>query len=247
MKTRGRELPGNYNHVLLTELYHYQSQMWPRIAELHIDDVHQHIYKFVDKAIKHLQVEDYVLLEIQDRMEYRLEQNRKSADDELRRLVREEKQHPITYNHYYTDNVQSSRLKDVKDMMQKNVQKIHVSPSEDISMEPIIHMTPDALISSLHGDLIVDMDERACSEALVDLDAYYKVSRKTYVDNVCRQVVERHLLSNLPEIFSPQSVAGYSDEELERIAGEKPEVVEKRRRLHQELENLKAGLKDLRT
>jgi hypothetical protein len=71
-------------------------------------------------------------------------------------------------------------------------------------------------------------------------------ARKTFVDNVCRQVIERHLLRNLSDIFSPQSVAGYTDEELSRIAGERPEVVEKRKRLHEELKNLKAGLKDLR-
>ena len=71
-------------------------------------------------------------------------------------------------------------------------------------------------------------------------------ARKTFVDNVCRQVVERHLLRNLPKIFSPQTVAELTDEELERIAGERPDVVEKRNRLHLELKNLRAGLKDLR-
>lgn len=70
--------------------------------------------------------------------------------------------------------------------------------------------------------------------------------RKTFVDNVCRQVIERHLLNNLPEIFSARSVAGYTDEELEQMAAERPEVIEKRKRLHEELKNLRAGLKDLR-
>lgn len=69
---------------------------------------------------------------------------------------------------------------------------------------------------------------------------------KTFVDNVCRQVVERHLVRHLPDIFSPRTVAGYTDEELERIAGEKQDVIEKRKYTQEQLENLKAGLNDLR-
>ena len=59
-------------------------------------------------------------------------------------------------------------------------------------------------------------------------------------------MVERHLLRSLPNIFSPQAVAGYTDEELDRIAGEKPEIVEKRMRLNEELKNWKEGLKELK-
>ena len=69
---------------------------------------------------------------------------------------------------------------------------------------------------------------------------------KTFVDNVCRQVVERHLLRNLPDIYSPQTVAGYPDEELERIAGEKQDVIEKRKYIQEQLKDLKDGLNDLR-
>ena len=69
---------------------------------------------------------------------------------------------------------------------------------------------------------------------------------KTFVDNVCRQVIERHLLRNLPDIFSPQLVAMYTDEDLERIAGERPDTVEKRKQLREQLVNLKARLDDLR-
>ncbi len=147
--------------------------MWPRIAELHIEAVHNSIDAFVQKAIEHMAIEDYVLLEIRDRMEAKLEENKTLADQELARLVEEEKQHPITYNHYYTDNVQKSRLKDAKDMMEKTVQKVNANQAGFGGQ--VINMTPETLIASLSGKIILDMDERACSEALVDLEAYYKV------------------------------------------------------------------------
>lgn len=134
-------------------------------------------------------------------------------------------------------------------------------------MGPGNHM-PNMSLSTIRGimqkNIVVDMDEQACSEALADLNAYYKVrpprrhpgdisaneqlqvARKTFVDNVCRQVIERHLLRNLPKIFSPEDVAGYPDEKLQRIAGERQDVVSRRKGLQEQLETLQAGLKDLK-
>ncbi|KFZ19520.1 hypothetical protein V501_00631 [Pseudogymnoascus sp. VKM F-4519 (FW-2642)] len=39
LKTRGRELPGNYNYVLLSELYHEQSSRWTMIGNDHLTSV----------------------------------------------------------------------------------------------------------------------------------------------------------------------------------------------------------------
>lgn len=46
----------------------------------------------------------------------------------------------------------------------------------------------------------------------------------TFVDNVCRQVIERHLLAKLPNIFSPVIVSAFSDHELVQMAGDSPET-----------------------
>lgn len=54
---------------------------------------------------------------------------------------------------------------------------------------------------------------------------------KTFVDNVCRQVVEHHLLRNLHSSFTPTTVLGFSDEELKRIASEPASRRERRREL----------------
>ncbi len=50
---------------------------------------------------------------------------------------------------------------------------------------------------------------------------------KTFTANVCKQVIERHLLSDLPSIFSSNVIATGSDEEFERIASEPPASIEK--------------------
>ena len=69
---------------------------------------------------------------------------------------------------------------------------------------------------------------------------------KTFVDNVCRQVVERHLLRPLPEIFCPERVALFADEELERIAAESLTLIDRRKELQELKESLTSSLRDLR-
>ena len=41
---------------------------------------------------------------------------------------------------------------------------------------------------------------------------------KTFVDNVCRQVIERHLLNPLSRVFCSEEVAAMDDDELYKIA-----------------------------
>ncbi len=68
---------------------------------------------------------------------------------------------------------------------------------------------------------------------------------KTFVDNVCRQVVERHLLRSLPEIFSPEVVAAMNDEELERLAAERPSNTKSREDAQELLQQLRGSLQNL--
>jgi hypothetical protein len=63
---------------------------------------------------------------------------------------------------------------------------------------------------------------------------------KTFVDNVCRQVIERHILASLPAIFAPTTVMNFSDKELIHIASEP----EKQRERRAALINLAQGLRD---
>jgi hypothetical protein len=67
-----------------------------------------------------------------------------------------------------------------------------------------------------------------------------------FVDNVCKQVVERHLIRNMPKVFQPESIILLSDVDLRRIAAEPFDNTEKRQELRLLLENLKHSLNDLR-
>lgn len=68
---------------------------------------------------------------------------------------------------------------------------------------------------------------------------------KAFVDNVARQVIERHIISPLPKAFCPSSVAQLSDDELLRIGSEPEQQSARRARLTDVAQSLRRSLVDL--
>jgi hypothetical protein len=62
---------------------------------------------------------------------------------------------------------------------------------------------------------------------------------KTFVDNVCKQVVERHKIRNMPKVFQPESIIILGNEDLRRIATEPSSNVEKRQESKHRLNHLR--------
>jgi hypothetical protein len=175
LKTRGRELPGNYNHVLLSELYHEQSSPWTLIAKTHLESVLAITANFVDMVLDYIVIEEDVKSRLREIIHSKFEIKKLAAAKELEMLIKDEKRQPITYNHYYTDNIQNAR----HDAMKGNIQKaMHSVVERDQNGQ--LHARKSAmdslkLIASLQNRVIVNMDDQACSEALAGLNAYYKV------------------------------------------------------------------------
>ncbi len=80
------------------------------------------------------------------------------------------------------------------------------------------------------------------------LEAYYKVARKRFVDNLCMQAADYHLVTGprTPlKLFSPTFVNRLTAEQLEDIAGEDASTKRKRAALEKEIGDLEAGRKIL--
>ena len=69
---------------------------------------------------------------------------------------------------------------------------------------------------------------------------------KTFVDNVCRQVIERHIMRGLMEVFDPVRISELSDEELRRIASETPQIGMRRQELADLKQAMEESLRELR-
>lgn len=80
------------------------------------------------------------------------------------------------------------------------------------------------------------------------LQSYYRVTRKTFVDNICKQATDHFLLAG-PEsplyLFSPMFVSHLATEELESIAGETAGMKRQRAQLRKEIESLTEAKKIL--
>lgn len=73
-----------------------------------------------------------------------------------------------------------------------------------------------------------------------------QVATKTFVDNICRQVIERHLISSLVTAFDPVCVGRLSDNELHQIAAESQHVCARRNDLHGMKKALEESILELR-
>lgn len=97
------------------------------------------------------------------------------AFEELEQLWKDEQTQPITYNHYYANNIQKARHSFEMDAIQK---ALHAAVHDDWNGK--LHISNNSndlarLMSALQTRVTVNMDDRACKEALEGMEAYYKV------------------------------------------------------------------------
>ena len=131
---------------------------------------------FVRAVLDHIIVDDEVRRNVRARVRQSLDANLERARNELHSILKDEAAHPITYNHYYTDNIQNARADAAKKHLQASMDyaiahewngKLHVSNTQ---------VDLKRLCSSLKNRVVVDMTEQSCEESLEALNAYYKVS-----------------------------------------------------------------------
>ncbi|RHZ51201.1 hypothetical protein CDV55_100581, partial [Aspergillus turcosus] len=244
-QTRGRELPGNHNHALLTELFHDQSERWESIGRRHVDAVVSLVSRFICAVLAFVVKDPKVHHSLNQAIAVALKARARDAYKELDNLVEDEARHPITYNHYYTDNIQKARLDRARQDLRDSVDDARIYDWNGRFDFTNSSDKINRLVSSLQDRVVVDMTEQACAHARTDLDAYYKVAMKTFVDNLCRQVIERHILAKLPSVFDPVTVSAYTDDDLLRLAAESPQIRRRRAEALQLQAALEQSLRDL--
>ena len=143
---------------------------------------------------------------------------------------------PLSTKHYFASELERSRQRRVKARLEKNAYT-----NEDghrvVRLDTTVATTTASNMEHTIGDLH-DI-----------LHAYYKVARKRFVDVVCMQASDYHLITgpDTPiKVFSTNFVSELTDDQLERIAGEETSIRRRREQLQHEIENLQKGMKILR-
>ena len=173
-RTRGRELPGTFNPMIVKDLFAEQCKPWHNIANNHIEGVWKAAKDFlglVMSAIADEMTSKSVFQRVFTPALDSIWETLRTKTDEL--LATHHEGHPITYNHYFTENLQKIRSKNEKERFVRILrEKLPVTDNGWIDGNLDIGEVADALLVRSEPD----MDRFAALEAIDCMEAYYKVT-----------------------------------------------------------------------
>jgi hypothetical protein len=177
-RSRGRELPGTFNPMLIADLFHEQCTPWRSIALQFVEAIWSAARDFLESVFNYLtqeQTAELIMREIVDpQLQHRLVNMCTRVDSILHQYS---SGHPITYNHYFTETIQNVRTKRMEDdLTQKLRNFLHLRDGEVLDELNFTKLKKSSLISALSTKNEVDMDRYACGEAVDCMLAFYKVS-----------------------------------------------------------------------
>lgn len=184
-RTRGRELPGTFNPMVVSDLFFEQSSPWEKLARDHILEVVTAVRTFLRHLTSHVSDASTcgaLFQTLVDPALERISKNVKSKTTDL--LASHQRGHPITYNHYFTETVQQVRKERMTAELTNVIQDVFsVSSLYPSGQSRYVEMDYRPLLNALitHGN--PDLNQYACSEALDCMQAYYKVSRYLHNSN----------------------------------------------------------------
>ena len=176
VRTRGRELPGTFNPMIVKDLFSEQCKPWTDIVNNHIQCVWKAVNHFLGLAVDETADEGTgkaVLRKIFDPAMDEIWTQLKSKTDEL--LIWHRQGHPVTYNHYFTEALQSVRNQRKREGFAKALRDHFGLDSSEAVVNRASNVNIEALVDALVLEAEPDMDRFAASEALDCTDAYYKV------------------------------------------------------------------------
>ncbi len=177
-RSRGRELPGSFNPLLVGDLFRNQSVPWAQIAREHVKKMWLMSRTFLEHLLDRItdpETAQNLLAEwvgpiTRDRL--------KKAEEATTSLLADRERSPITYNHYYTETLQQIREERQKKELEKGLRQFLGAAPNGPSSNPGVPLTDiKGLVSSMATQSYRDMDHFACSELLDSMQAYYKVNQ----------------------------------------------------------------------
>ena len=182
VRTRGKELPGAFNPLLIGELFWEQSSKWKRLAEEHIEDVAQTCRQFLNNLLEQKCPKDVFDRLVASKVEDALQTRSEESASELQKILIDLKSYPSTYNHYYTDTVKKRRMERGGKSLQKCIeQATHKVPLAGCQGGGHTTALVDAKQAARNfaDSIDPDMEKHSCEEALDSLYSIYKVSSQS--------------------------------------------------------------------
>ena len=174
--SRGCELPGTFNPLIIGHLFKEQCRPWNDLVLKLESDILLAVYRSMESVIEHLAPGESV-----ESLKKLVRRNLKRLKDGLQAKVAELSHaycyvHPITYNHYLTEQVQDMqerrRKKILEDKLKRafNISRLKRSVVIDGSFNFV------SILENLTENHEADMDKHSASMAADYMQAYYKVT-----------------------------------------------------------------------
>jgi hypothetical protein len=175
-KSRGRELPGTFNPLIVGDLFYRQSEPWMALVSKCCNDLMDATALFVNLALTATlddSTRDGLLREI---IQPAMDQLAGNLDRKVREIMRPHQiGHPITYNHHFTQTIQNARQEHERKAYETslNVYFGHNPNAVDKSTGVTNRQISD-IVAAITKPKAADMDQYSCSEATDCMSAYYK-------------------------------------------------------------------------
>lgn len=179
--TRGRELLGMFNPLTVGDLFLEQSQPWEGLARQHLKKTWQATKSFVELLVSHLTDENTSEALLGHVIDAVMDQKLSVMNEKLSELLTPyRKDHPITYNHYFTETIRKVKEKRREAEIGPRLQRFLVRRKRDaVEDAKVTNAKMPDLLSALASSTEADMDRYACSEILDCMEAFYKVRQST--------------------------------------------------------------------
>lgn len=242
-RTRGRELPGIFSSMVISDLFQQQSSPWEKIAQGHVKKAWEAVGEFLELVATYVadaSISDALIDKIIQPALDKLLINAKNKTTKL--LDSHRRVHPITYNQEYAETIHGHccRSKEEISRIVKNFFGVS-SITSDQHLSSYYNM--NTLVENLAKHSGSGIERSAACEALNRMLTYYQNALKRFIDSIATEVIEQKILMPLSDILSPVAVFKMPPDVVEIIAGESQESRTKREELTKKIDVLQRGLK----
>ncbi|KAI0544734.1 P-loop containing nucleoside triphosphate hydrolase protein [Xylaria curta] len=240
-RTRGRELPGRFGSLIITDLFLEQSKPWRAIVTSHVDSCWIATKRCLKLAVTSVAGRPVGLRLLQRVIDPALDDLKDEITSKANELIDSQVLcHPVTYNEQYLEALHRINDQGRREFC-SNIVRSFFRSQTTTSVYLSGQYNLESLIDQLSRRKEPDDERFAASEAVDCMEAYYNVALRRIIDDVSIEVIERKLMASLPSILSPTVVFDMSDDLVTAIAGESNESRAKRTKLANQVEVLQQG------
>lgn len=175
-RSRGTELPGSVNCVLISQLFREQPEPWQQIASEQITTIAKKCKEFVYTVLQHTASPEFQGRLAGISVDAALEDTLDKCRNELSKVIGDKLRDPMTYNHYYAMTIQKMRQRKHQSIGRKAMID-SATQLQDCDGNDVHHLDPVQIKRSFDDALEKNMDKFSLQQALDNQRAYLE-SRK---------------------------------------------------------------------